>query len=81
MPTSDVFHTVQQLAEQYDVNVWVVRDLAERLGLSRKIGRTRAVAEADLPTLEIGLRVRGYLKGYKPPVEASSAVEETVADR
>jgi hypothetical protein len=54
------YHTTQETATRYGVKIWVVRKLFDRLGIGHRFGRYRVVAEADLPTLEIGLRTLGY---------------------
>jgi hypothetical protein len=70
----DGYHTTHEAATRYGVKIWVVRKLVDRLGIGRRFGRYRVVAEADLPTLEIGLRTLGY----RIP---AAAAEEAVAGR
>jgi hypothetical protein len=55
----------------------VIKGLAAKLGIGRRFGRNRVIAEADLPTLEIGLRTLGY----RIPVGPPPAEEEAVAGR
>jgi hypothetical protein len=68
--------TLKGAATRYNVNPWVIRDLANKLGLGQqRFGRNRVISAADLPALEIGLKALGH-KIPPPPVP-----EEVVAGR
>jgi hypothetical protein len=56
-----------------DNNVWVVRDLARKLGIARKFGRNNVIYAEDMPALRIGLLALGYKLPPPPVVEEATA--------
>jgi hypothetical protein len=73
--------TTHEAAATYNVNPWVITDLMNRLGIGRKFGKTRAIAEADIYQLEVGLKVRGHLQGHPSAAQIEPAVEAAGAGR
>lgn len=53
-------YTVTDLAGRYRVPAQAIRNVVDRLELGRRVGRWRAVGEADLAMLETGLKALGH---------------------
>jgi hypothetical protein len=68
--TLDV-RTTGDIAEMYGAPEGVVRDILDRTGLARRIGRYRIVHADDLPLVEVALRARGYPRPTAPERVAS----------
>jgi hypothetical protein len=67
-------YTSQEIADIYGIKAWTVRLVIDRLGLDRRIGRTRVVFAEDLPSLEIGFRTLGHKIPEQPqPAAVESA--------
>jgi hypothetical protein len=65
----------QEISDRFKVPIETTRRIIDRLGLGRRIGQSRAVFAADLPSLEIAFRTLGYLVPDPPqPVTAPEVV-------
>lgn len=54
--------STRQLARRFDVPLAAVVRIVDRLGLARRVGRTRIIRAADAPTIESGLRASGVME-------------------
>jgi hypothetical protein len=76
------FTTLRGAATHYGVHTCVIRKLADKLNLAQeRSGRTRILAPAELPVLEIGLRALGYPIRTDIASEIHPIVETTVMRR
>jgi hypothetical protein len=69
---------ISQAADECGVKTWVVKGLADRIEVTRRVGRFRAIAREDMPKIRLGLKAMGYDVPLEPPIEVPVSIEAPV---